>query len=121
MGIPKDQWKKNKFGNAWYGKNYYISSRYKDMKLKIQNKQKIKEFIEDEDKKEKECNILGIDYIPYNKPIPEDLNYSWMSKNSNYSSERNKKMREDKKKLELNKEWNKINYEERKKIIEIFE
>ena len=119
--IPKDQWKKNEYGNAWYGKNYYISSRYKDMKLKIKNKKEIKIFIEDEEKKEKECNILGIDYIPYNKPIPEDLNYLWISKNSNYSSERNKKMREDKEKLELNKEWNKINYEERKKIIEIFE
>merc|ERR1712167_42286 len=95
--------------------------RYKYMITKLQNKKDIKKFIEDEKKKEKECINLGIENIPYDKPIPENLNYKWSSKNSYYTSERNKKMREDKEKIELNLEWNKINFEERKNIIEIFE
>merc|ERR1712167_215329 len=78
--------------------------RYKYMITKLQNKKDIKKFIEDEKKKEKECINLGIEYIPYDKPIPENLNYKWSSKNSYYTSE-----------------WNKINFEERKNIIEIFE
>jgi hypothetical protein len=119
--IPKNQWKKNEYGNQWYGMNYYISSRYKDMKLKLHNKKKIKQFIDDEIKREEDCNKIGITYIPYKKPIPDNPNYNWTSNNSSYFSERNKRMREDKENLELKKEWNKINYEERKKIVEIFE
>lgn len=118
--IPKDQWRKMESGNQWYDRNSTISSRYINMKRKLNYKKKIKQFIDDEIKKEENCNKIGIKYIPYEKPIPKDLNYNWTSKNSSYISERNKKMERGKKKIELNKEWNKINYEERKKIIKIF-
>ena len=119
--IPKDQWKKNEYGNQWYERNYYISSRYKNMIIKINNKKKIKEFLEEEKIKEKECETIGINYIPYEKPIPDDLNYNWTSKNSFYSSERNIKMREDKKYIEIKKEWNKLTFDERKNLTILFE